>query len=127
MAHSLKSGKSRKSKPKTSGVKKKLSQPKKLKTKGSRRQVLSGKAAKTRGGITANDLKKNKQGKIVSKKKSELGKKHYKENEALQDWTHAGKLAKKELGDIHHTEYFDKTSRFSKRRRKIYDGLKAGV
>merc|ERR1712031_148059 len=37
--------------------------------------VLRGSKAKTIGGLTAKDLTKNKSGKIVSKKKSALGKK----------------------------------------------------
>merc|ERR1712159_551467 len=38
--------------------------------------VLRGSKAKTVGGLTAKDLTKNKNGKIVSKKASALGKKH---------------------------------------------------
>ena len=37
---------------------------------GSRYQVFTGKAEKTSGGLRKNDLKKNKQGRIVSKKVS---------------------------------------------------------
>ena len=38
--------------------------------------VLRGSKAKTIGGLTAKDLTKNKNGKIVSKKQSAMGKKH---------------------------------------------------
>merc|ERR1719331_161932 len=38
--------------------------------------VLRGSKAKTIGGLTAKDLTKNKNGKIVSKKQSAAGKKH---------------------------------------------------
>merc|ERR1712193_368780 len=38
--------------------------------------VLRGSKAKTVGGLTAKDLTKNKNGKIVSKKQSAMGKKH---------------------------------------------------
>jgi hypothetical protein len=38
--------------------------------KHSRRRVLSGTALKTAGGLTASDLKRNKSGRIVSRKKS---------------------------------------------------------
>lgn len=42
-----------------------------------KRQVWEGKKTKTRGGLTRDDLMKNKQGKIVSKKKHAQGKKLY--------------------------------------------------
>lgn len=47
---------------------------------GSKLQVWNGIAEKTSGGLTKHDLMKNKRGKIVSKKKSEAGKKMFKEN-----------------------------------------------
>lgn len=47
---------------------------------GQRRQVFEGKALKTRGGLEKEDLKKNKEGKIVSKKASAHGKKMYARN-----------------------------------------------
>ena len=37
---------------------------------GSRRKVMNGTAEKTKGGLTRKDLKRNKYGRIVSKKKS---------------------------------------------------------
>ena len=43
---------------------------------GSRCQVMRGSAKKTTGGLTKSQLKYNKQGKIVSKKASELAKKN---------------------------------------------------
>ena len=65
---------------------------------GSRRQVLSGHASKTVGGLKKSDLTRNKQGKIVSKKKSAAAKK----NPALQNWLKAVKKAKKNLDiDLH--------------------------
>ena len=42
---------------------------------GSRAQVMHGNALKTAGGLTKDKLKYNKQGKIVSKKMSQLAKK----------------------------------------------------
>jgi hypothetical protein len=42
---------------------------------GSRAQVMHGNAFKTKAGLTAKDLKYNKSGKIVSKKKSVTAKK----------------------------------------------------
>merc|ERR1712224_730786 len=43
---------------------------------GAYAMVLRGSKAKTIGGLTAKDLTKNKNGKIVSKKQSAQGKKH---------------------------------------------------
>merc|ERR1711904_483646 len=51
--------------------------------------VLRGSKAKTVGGLTAKDLYKNKNGKIVSKKKSALGKK--------SPWIQAVQKARKAL------------------------------
>lgn len=47
------------------------------KTVGSRAEVMHGTAHHTSGGLQKKDLKYNKQGRIVSKKKSALGKKQY--------------------------------------------------
>lgn len=41
---------------------------------GSRRQVFNGFAEHTSGGLTMKDLMRNKYGRIVSRKKHELGK-----------------------------------------------------
>merc|ERR1711934_425168 len=40
------------------------------------RQAFAGKITKTKGGLTASSLTKNKTGRVVSKKKSALGKKN---------------------------------------------------
>lgn len=45
-----------------------------MKAIGSRAEVMHGTAHHTSGGLTKKDLKYNKHGKIVSRKKSELGK-----------------------------------------------------
>jgi hypothetical protein len=58
--------------------------------RGSRRQVLSGKAKKTPGGLSATSLKKNKAGRIVSRKKSEQSK--------SRAWPKAVQAARKRLG-----------------------------
>ena len=50
--------------------------PKKIKIKGSKEEVFQGLASKTGGGLKAEDLMQNEKGKIVSKKKHELGKQH---------------------------------------------------
>ena len=46
-----------------------------MKTEGSRAEVMHGKAVRTSGGLTKKELKYNKQGRIVSKKKSQIAKK----------------------------------------------------
>ena len=53
-------------------------------------QVLKGRKAKTVGGLTASDLKKNKNGKVVSKKSSIRGQKN--------KWSRAVGAARKALG-----------------------------
>lgn len=52
--------------------------PTKVKTVGSRAQVMHGTAVHTSGGLLKKDLKYNKQGRIVSVKKSKLGNALYK-------------------------------------------------
>ena len=49
---------------------------KKVKTTGRKFQVLNGTAKKSVGGLTKKDLTTNKSGKVVSKKKSAIGKKN---------------------------------------------------
>lgn len=49
-------------------------------TVGSRAQVMHGTAKMTSGGLTKSDLKYNKNGNIVSKKKSEDAKKNINKN-----------------------------------------------
>lgn len=46
-----------------------------MKTEGSRAEVMHGTAKRTSGGLTKSDLKYNKWGSIVSKRKSEQAKK----------------------------------------------------
>ena len=52
---------------------------------GSKIQVYRSKAAHTVGGVKKEGLTKNKQGKIVSKKKSEQGKKQFKKLSAWNE------------------------------------------
>lgn len=49
----------------------------KQKTVGSRRQVVNGTAIHTRGGLKVSDMKKNRQGKLVSRAASAAGKSNY--------------------------------------------------
>jgi hypothetical protein len=59
-------------------------------------QVLKGSKLKTKGGMKADDLMKNKNGKVVSKKQHAMGRKAYERN--LLAWTTACAKARKELG-----------------------------
>merc|ERR1712087_31152 len=58
--------------------------------------VLRGSKVKTSGGLKKDNLKKNKAGKVVSKKASDRSKKAY-VGSALQKWGKAVQAAKKEL------------------------------
>ncbi len=59
--------------------------------------VFSGKKLKTVGGLKKTDLKKNKYGKVVSKKRSEAAKKG-KGYKKIHAWGNAAKAARKALG-----------------------------
>merc|ERR1712085_220547 len=59
--------------------------------------VLRGSKEKTWGGLKKDSLRKNKDGKIVSKKMSDRAKKNY-AGSALQKWAKACQAARKELG-----------------------------
>jgi hypothetical protein len=52
----------------------------KIKTYGTRAEVWHGTAKKTKGGLTKDNLTKNKYGRIVSKRMVERGKKLYKKS-----------------------------------------------
>merc|ERR1712139_289329 len=65
-------------------------------TVGKKWQVLKGNKLKTKGGMKAADLIKNKQGKVVSKRKHDLGQKSYEKN--LKAWVVACTKARAELG-----------------------------
>merc|ERR1711870_51414 len=59
--------------------------------------VLRGSKAKTVGGLTKDQLMKNKRGRIVSKKSSASSKKRY-ANSGAKAWVEAVKAARKALG-----------------------------
>merc|ERR1719473_2019675 len=63
--------------------------------KMSKAMVLRGSKAKTVGGLTASDLKKNKYGRIVSKKMSAASKKRF--SSSLGPWSKAVQQARKSL------------------------------
>jgi hypothetical protein len=62
----------------------------KVSVRGKKWQVYKGTRAKSIGGLTKGDLTKNKQGKVVSKKKHALGKK--------SKWIQAVGAARRQLG-----------------------------
>merc|ERR1712085_215876 len=67
------------------------------KGKRAKAMVLCGSKQKTSGGLKKDSLRKNKGGKIVSKKASDRAKKRY-AGSAFQKWTKACQAARKELG-----------------------------
>merc|ERR1712203_655321 len=58
--------------------------------------VLKGQREKTVGGLRKDSLTKNKEGKVVSKKKSSMAKRHY-ATSAFKKWNDALKSARKSL------------------------------
>merc|ERR1712139_352250 len=62
---------------------------------GSKSRVLKGQKLKTKGGLRADDLMKNKDGKVVSKKAHIAGQKAFEKN--LKNWVDAVKRARTEL------------------------------
>merc|ERR1711971_769117 len=69
----------------------------KKKITGKKYSVFSGKKVKTTGGLKKTDLKKNKSGKIVSKKASDAAKKK-KSYKKILSWNAAFMKARKQLG-----------------------------
>merc|ERR1712194_545588 len=67
------------------------------KGKWAKAMVLRGSKEKTSGGLKKDNLRKNKGGRIVSKKASDRAKKAY-AGSALQKWAKACQAARKELG-----------------------------
>merc|ERR1711934_137282 len=65
--------------------------------KRAKSSVFRGTKVKTGGGLQKKDLVRNKQGKVVSRKASEAGKKRYRKN-GLHKWTEATNKARRALG-----------------------------
>merc|ERR1712099_47051 len=65
--------------------------------KSAKSRVFSGKKQKTATGLTKDQLMKNKNGKVVSKKRAARAKKLWVQN-GLKAWADAVKKARKELG-----------------------------
>jgi len=74
----------------------KMKMAKKVSIKGKKWQVFSGKKVKTVGGLSKKDLKKNKNGKVVSAKQSAQAKKAY--GSTIGKWNVAVQKARKALG-----------------------------
>merc|ERR1712192_194242 len=80
---------------KKAGMKKKAMKKSVIaKGKRAKSSVFRGTKAKTSGGLKKSDLTKNRNGKVVSKKASEAGKKNYKKN-GLAKFTKAVQAARK--------------------------------
>merc|ERR1712243_277858 len=83
---------------KKSGVKKKAMRVSKIaRGKRAKSSVFRGTKVATSGGLKKSDLTKNKDGRIVSKKRSAAAKKLYQKN-GLGKWTKAVQAAKKAMG-----------------------------
>merc|ERR1712020_347239 len=76
-------------------MKKAMRSSKIAKGRGAKARVFRGQKEKTSGGLTKSSLQKNKDGRIVSKKRSQQGKKNYKHVAKLAN---AVKQARKALG-----------------------------
>jgi hypothetical protein len=87
MKKSMKKGMKRKAKPVS----------KVAKGRGAKSRVFRGKKARTSGGLKKSDLTKNREGKIVSKKRSEIAKRNFRKN-GLIKFTKAVQAARKALG-----------------------------
>ena len=88
---------------------------------GQRRQVYSGKASKTKSGLSKSSLTKSKTGKIVSKKKSALGKKIAAKN-GFAKWRSALKKACSEHGKNYYIPR--KSDPVYKKAKKMYEEMK---
>jgi len=95
----MKKGMKMKTSMKKGGMKKKKAMKVSNIAKGKHRrsQVLKGKKVRTSGGLKASDLRRNADGKIVSKKRSELAKKNFRKS-GLSKWFAAVKQARKQMG-----------------------------
>jgi len=87
---------------------------------GSARQVWNGTKLYTSGGLMKKDLIKNKQGLIVSKKKSKLGQGYW--NKGLKKWCSAVEQARKEMG-IEGFIAIKKGTPYYKKAKTIYDAM----
>merc|ERR1712112_119440 len=100
MAKSMRKSSMKKSMKKAakSGMKRRAMKVSKIaKGKRAKSSVFRGTKVSTSGGLKKADLTKNKFGKVVSLKQSELGKRNFKKN-GLDKWFSAVKGARKALG-----------------------------
>merc|ERR1711951_237733 len=79
------------------GKKKAMKVSKIAKGKRAKNSVFRGTKVATSGGLKKSDLTKNKDGRVVCKKRSATGKKLYQKN-GLAKWTKAVQAAKKSMG-----------------------------
>merc|ERR1739848_967392 len=98
MGSAMKAMKSMKKKSAMKSMRKKAMKVSKIaRGKRAKSSVFRGTKAATSGGLKKSDLTKNKDGKVVSKKRSAAGKRLYQKN-GLAKWTKAVQQAKKSLG-----------------------------
>merc|ERR1712136_133165 len=86
---------------------------------GTKGQVFRGTKLKTKGGLVKKDLMKNKQGKVISKKRYATGRKNFK-NGGIAKWSKAVTEARKNLG-ITGFYAVKKGTALYKEARKIYE------
>lgn len=107
------------------GKNEKSRKSKKPSKRGSRAKVFRGSSEITSGGLHKNQLLKNEYGRIVSAKKSRLGKARYATNEKLRASSQAlSQLAKESRakGEMFHPKYIKKNSgKLYPRYRQIVD------
>merc|ERR1711971_290550 len=104
-------------------VRRRVRRKKRVSVRGSRAQVWRGSRSKVKTtGQTKNELMKNKNGKIISKKAYAAGKKAYKRN-GLNKWTSAVMAARKQL-KVKGFKAIKKGTPLYRAARKIYDSKK---
>lgn len=86
--------------------------------KNAQLQVFHGKAYKTRGGLTQKDLKKNKHGRIVSKKASAAAKKRFQRADVKAALAKGRKALSKVVGHSMSKKKSRKKKKSSRRRRR---------
>ena len=97
-------------------------------TAGQHRQVFEGRASKTSGGLTKSGLKKSKSGKIVSKRKSNLGKKIARKN-GLAEYANDWRASVQEACKKHNKGKYKiprKGTKLYKAAKKIYNEIRKG-
>jgi hypothetical protein len=104
-------------KAKKSSMKKRSMRKKRVSVVGKRVSVFHGTKHHTASGLSKSDFKKNKDGRIVSKKKSDLAKRRF--SKTIGKWAVATKNARRQLGIRGFQAVGGKTSRGQALLRKV--------